>query len=393
MRNVISAGLFYLVVSSSALAQQTQVYSPLLQLDDRMNGDLRLIEQAEGTKISSATADLCFAFGVDNTTGVHTLRDFDRVVIPLKIEGNRFSGNATSTEGKRPVAVNFERRAGEGGRLTLSGSVSVDGQVYPISKDPAFGKDPEEESAPFLVVAKPQVFDETAAPNTVAIKYRRQSLPDLLEMLRSANARIELTSSALDKCGILRSGFDYLRVTTPPDEAQALVSKLRKLPYVIDAGWTSPFSASPAVRIGDSRWVTKGVLDRGKAAGELSQAIAKHIGATVAGSEWDAQTGELKVRLKRPSRLFPGLGLTETFQAVALIAPGRFGETGRAMIWGPLITGDIVDDRPAPRLSIVPLALYAGPQDGIVINIEPEVLGGLLQSEWLDSSSGAWTRR
>ncbi len=394
MRPAVWTAAFVLpLLAGIAQAQEQSFYSLLVDLGERTTSDLRLIEEHSGAKIEKATLDLCFASDVDTSNGVVTLGTYDRVLIPLKIEGNRYQGSAASSEGKRQVAVSFERRnAGAGESKVFSGTITVGGKTFSLSNEPAYAKNVEEEMPLLNIVEQPGIYDEAAAPNTVAVKFNKGTLAQLLDVLRGENVRIDLVSGAIDKCSVLRSGFEYLRMTTPPDEALGLVAKLRKLSFVASAGWTSPFSGSPTVRISDGRWVKKGVVDRAKAAAEFSAAIAKHIGATVTGTEWDAKTGELKARMKRDSRLFPGLGLTENFLAVTLIAPERPGETGRAMIWGPLISGEVADERAGSRLNLTPLSLYAGPPEGILIQIEAETLAGLLAGEWWDTSEGAWTK-
>lgn len=393
MRKVVQVALMLSLSSSAALAQERLVYSPLLDLGDQTSADLRLIEESAGAKTKSMTLDLCFASNVDTSNGVLILGDYDRVVVPLKADANSLTGAASSSEAKQAVTVNLHRRAAADGKVSFTGTISIGGKPFQVSADPVVGVEAMEETAFLRIVEKPEAFDETAAPNAIAVKIRRGNQPQLIEFLRTANVKIDLTSGAVDKCAVLRSGDEYLRVFTPPAEAEALIARLKKLPFVTAAGWTGAFTGSPTARVSNARWVIKGVLNREKAAGDLSAAIAKHIGASVTGTSWDPRTGELRVTLKRPSKLFPGLGLTENFVAVSLVAPERFGETDRALIWGPNISGDVADEGAGARLSIVPLTLYAGPPEGIQIYVDPEILAGLLEGEWWDSANNAWVKR
>lgn len=391
MSRVVQLVLFsFLAMAGVATAQERRIYTPPIALGDNTTADLRIIEDRADGK---TTFDLCYAFNVDNSNGVLTLGDYDRVVLPLKVDGANLTGTATSSEAKQAVAVKLQRRAAGDGRFVFAGTIDIGGKSYPVASEPTGGAEPSPETEYVSIVETPESFDEGSSPNTVGVKYRRGTLPKLLEALRDANVKIDLTSSAIDRCASLRSGEEYLRIVVAPEEAQALVERLRKLPDVLRAGWSTPQLWTPTVRVGNARWVSKGMLNRQKIAGDLAAAVARHIGASVTGTSWDARSGELKVSLKRPSKLFPGLGLTENYQMTALVTADRFGETNNALIWGPNIFGEVADERAGSRLSFVPLYLYAGPPEGIVINLEPETLASLLDAESWNSSDGVWVKR
>src|ERR1700682_6078047 len=50
-------------------------------------------------------------------------------------------------------------------------------------------------------------------------------------------------------------------------------------------------------------------------------------------SVWNANTGKLKLTFKRPSQILPALGLTETVEVTALVAPDKPGASDRLMLW------------------------------------------------------------
>lgn len=389
VRVVQLAFLSLLAMVGIAAAQERLIYSPPIALGDNATADLRIIEDRADGK---TTFDLCYAFNVDSSNGVLTLGDYDRVSLPLKVDGANLTGAATSSDTKQPVAIRLQRRAAGDGRFVFTGTIDIGGKSYPVRSEPTAGVEPSPETEYVNIVEAPEAFDEGSSPNTVGVKYRRGTLPKVLEALRDANVKIDLTSSAIDRCASLRSGEEYLRIVAAPEESQALVERLRKLPDVLRAGWSTPQLWMPTVRVSGARWVSKGMLNRQKIAGDLAAAVAKHIGASVTGTSWDARSGELKVALKRPSKLFPGLGLTENYQMTALVTADRFGETNNALIWGPTISGEVADERTGNRLHFVPLYLYAGPPEGIVINVEPETLASLLDAESWNSSDGVWVK-
>lgn len=389
-RLVQLAFLFSLAMAGIATAQERRLYAPLIVLGDNSTADLRIIEdRAEG----KTTFDLCYAFNVDTSNGVLTLGDFDRVVLPLKIDGASLTGSGTSSESKQAVSVNLQRRPAGEGHLVFTGSITIGGTRYPVSSEPTVSIEPSPETEYVNIVEKPETFDQSASPNTLGVKFKRGALPRILEALRGANVKVDLTSTANDRCASLRSGEGHLRIVVPPEETQALVEKIRKLPDVLRAGWSTPLLWTPSVRVGNARWVSRGALNRQKIADELATAVAEHIGASVTNTSWDPRSGELKIAFKRPSKLFPDLGLVENFHMTVLVTGERFGDTDTALVWGPTIFGEVADEREGDRLSFVPLFLFAGPPEGIVIHIEPETLAARLAAESWDSSDSAWVKR
>ena len=65
-------------------------------------------------------------------------------------------------------------------------------------------------------------------------------------------------------------------------------------------------------------------------------------------SAWNANTGKLKVTLKRPSPVLPALGLTETIEVTALVSPDKPGATDRLLLWIGSPAVSTADEAAAP---------------------------------------------
>ena len=63
-------------------------------------------------------------------------------------------------------------------------------------------------------------------------------------------------------------------------------------------------------------------------------------------------TGKLKITLKRPSQVYPALGLTESIEIAALVSSDKPGASDKLMLWvsSPVIT--TVDESAGPRLNL-----------------------------------------
>jgi hypothetical protein len=110
---------------------------------------------------------------------------------------------------------------------------------------------------------------------------------------------------------------------------------------VTAAGWTTGIvEMDRAIRISAADWRDGDKLNRDKLAGAIGNVLEKTLAAKLAASSWSSTTGKLKMSFKRPSQLFPALGLTETLDVVGLVSPDRPGGSDRLMLWigTPVVT-------------------------------------------------------
>jgi len=80
--------------------------------------------------------------------------------------------------------------------------------------------------------------------------------------------------------------------------------------------------------------------------------LAKTLAAKAAAAAWDANTGKLKLSFKRPSQLYPALGLTETIEITALVSSDKPGTSDRLILWisSPVTTTS--DEGAGPKLKL-----------------------------------------
>ena len=392
MKKAILAALVAALAAGDGVAQERITFTPTVETADNVQVDLRISETWSGSQLTAATADLCIGTDVDFSNGVVAVGDYDRALLQLKIDGAAATGTAVSDIAKRQATVQFARRPQLDGKVIFEGSITFNGKTYTIRREPRESMSLRIDAHYTKPNNKPIVFDDVVTPNAISVTLKYGTLGELVEAVRGVKARLDLSSSESDKCTNLRLGTQQIRMLTPPTESQALVARLRQLSFVVDAGWTSYYGAMLSAGVSGNGWVVNGVLNREKVSSEFSAAVAKHIDARLVSAGWDEKSGELKMKFERPSKLFPKSGLIESYEMVTLIAPDRFGPTDRALIWGPTIYGDISEAGLGPDLGVVPLQLYAGPQQGIVINIPETEMAKLVKGEGFDFNSGRWVK-
>ena len=84
----------------------------------------------------------------------------------------------------------------------------------------------------------------------------------------------------------------------------------------------------------------------------ISGVLEKTLAAKAVAAAWNASTGKLKLTFKRPSQIYPALGLTENVEITALVSPEKPGASDRLMLWisNPAIT--TTDDGAPPKLNL-----------------------------------------
>jgi hypothetical protein len=106
------------------------------------------------------------------------------------------------------------------------------------------------------------------------------------------------------------------------------------------------------IRFAAAEWRDGDKLNRDKLAAAISNVLARTLSAKPALAAWDANTGKLKLTLKRPSPAFPALGLTETVEVTALVAPDKPGGSDRLMLWIGSPAVSTADETAGPKLNL-----------------------------------------
>src|SRR5258708_36587776 len=106
------------------------------------------------------------------------------------------------------------------------------------------------------------------------------------------------------------------------------------------------------IRVAAAGWGAGDPLNNDKRAAAIANVLSKTLSAKSSSSTWNPNTGKLKLTFKRPSQLFPALGLSESVEVTALVAPDRPGTSDRLMLWigNPVISTK--DETAGPKLNL-----------------------------------------
>jgi hypothetical protein len=392
---VASSLLLISTLGSSVFAQAKKGPAPApapavryFQFSGDLLGDLPidafLREVRQGGKVVAAVLDVCHS--IENAEPRK-----DRFVVELKAEADRLTGSGRSQEENVPVSVDLGRRQ-NGPTVSFTGSITLDrtrmdadsADNTDMSEDEFRENQPAEES----IVAAPADFTEVS-PGSIAIRVARESLTGVVNELKRVRAAVEL-ESLIAGCATLRSGEHIVRATVDPERASALVARLKGLPGVAAAGWTNgDYIVDYAVRLDGAGWRgADGTPDRSRLASSIADSLARALTAKVDAATWDDASGELSLRLSRPSLANRQLELTDVFELAAAVGPEKPGAAG-LIVWLRYKGLDTVDRGPEPRLRLAPIV---GDREGPTVSLEDIVssLARDLNGRYWDAASSAW---
>lgn len=332
-------------------AEKKDAATPVVRYFASLNsiGDAVLKETRSGDKVTAARLDLCFPSAVDSPIK-------DRVVIDLDVAGQTLTGKGETTERKMPVTVKFTRSVADG-KFKFEGEVKIgNNDTETIVSDEnedvseADYKKAQEEDDSRLQPA-PKDFTEVS-PDSLRIKAKVQNATDVLKAARAENVAMWVTN-LLTECDELRTGEGTIDLVVDPARAVAVLAKLRAVPGVVKAGFTSSiFQIDRAVRFNAADWVSDGKIDRSKLGQSISTALEKSLSAKVASATWNDTTGHLTVDLKRPSVLQPALALTETLSYEILVAFDAPASTTNLVLWLSNPEAKTTDDAGGSKITI-----------------------------------------
>ena len=190
------------------------------------------------------------------------------------------------------------------------------------------------------------------SPEAVGVRIKLDAALDFLKSLKGEAVEVGLSSLSIS-CDALRAGEQTINLTADPERAAALIAKVKSMPGVVAAGWTSgSVEMDRAIRFAAAEWRDGDKISREKIASAISAVLAKTLAAKPAAADWNANTGKLKLTFKRPSPIYPALTLTENVEVTALVSPDRPGASDRLMLWisSPVITTS--DDGTGAKLNL-----------------------------------------
>lgn len=382
-----------LLTASPAGAQESVLLTPHFFLGANTVAEAEITEMRVGDNVTSAELDFCFATIVDDSTGVLIRGNFDRVVIPLKVSGSKLEGEGITQEVKAKTSISLTRDVKEK-RIAFKGTIVVAGKAYDVATEPVSPRerrDPSQENQ-LKIYEEPKSF-HSVFPNVIAVKTRQGTLPEFVRALRGMNVVLDAVTGGTNSCFPLRSGFRFVRLIAPAEESRSIVAKLKNLKEVVSVGWSDRgynYTTDVSFRVSILEWTANGKVNRQKVAAEFSAVFARELGGTVANSAWDTRTGELRLVIKRPSPLFKNIDLTEVIPVNLLVAAEAFENPQHLVVWVGEILAQLEDGGPEPRIGITIPQLFAGPPEGIPIELELSPIARHFKGELWNTTEGKW---
>jgi hypothetical protein len=311
------------------------------------NADVVLKETRQGKSVTSAVLDVCYPAekGSDRK---------DRFVANLAVNGQTLTGTTQSLGDKLPVTVKLQRKP-TGDTFEFKGQISVGQTLTEVTStdnsDLSEKEFQDNQTSDDGIAAAPKDFTEVS-PESIAVKVKLEAALDFLKGLKGQDVEVSLSSLTVS-CDALRAGQQTISITVDPERAAALIAKSRSLPGVVAAGWTSgAMEIDRSIRFAAADWRDGDRLNKDKLASAIANVVSKTLSAKSSSTAWNANTGKLKLTFKRPSQILPPLGLTETIEISALVAPDKPGASDRLLLWisNPVIT--TADETAGPKLNL-----------------------------------------
>lgn len=357
-------------------------------IDGLMHGtaDVILKETRQGKTVTAATLDVCYPVekGAERK---------DRFVANLTVVGNSLTGTTQSISDKQPVTVKLTRKV-TGDTFEFRGQVSIGQKVNevmsPDNSDLSEKEFLESQTRDDGITPSPKDFTDVS-PESVGVRVKLEQVLDFLKSLKGEALEVSVSSLSVS-CDELRGGEQTILMTVDPERSAALIAKARATPGVTFAGWTSGIvEMDRAIRVAAADWREADKVNRDKLAQAISGVLSKTLAATPAGASWNANTGKLTLTFKRPSQIFPPLGLTETVEVSAQVSPDRPGASDKLMLWVSSPVTTTADEGAGPKLN---LSEDSGIDDE---GAEPEDDGGSIEAlakalkgqRW-DADKSAW---
>lgn len=347
MRSALALGFFVLwPVLAGAQGAETRYFTSIDGLMDG-NADIVLKEVRSGRAVTSAMLDVCYPA----TPGSNRK---DRFVVSLAASGQSLSGTATTLGDKLPVTVKLTRKMVDG-RFDFSGEVTVGQTTTHVEStdnaDMSEAEFRETRSVDNEIFTAPRDFTEVS-PEALAVRVRLDAVADVLKGLKGQDVEVAYGSLAAS-CDELRAGAQVIDLNVDPQRASGILTHLRATPGVLAAGWTAGnFDLERTLRFTDTGWREGGKIDRARIATTLADTLKRTLKAQTVTTKWDDALGRLTITLKRPNDIVAGLGLTETLEALAIVAPDQPGSGDHLLLWLDRFTTTTTDESAGDRLRL-----------------------------------------
>ena len=349
------------------------------------NADVVLKETRQGKAVSAAVLDVCYpvAKGSDRK---------DRFVANLAVSGQTLTGTTQSLGEKQPVSVKLVRKP-TGDTFEFKGQISIGQAVTEVASSDNSDLSEKEyldnQSTDDGITATPKDFTEVS-PEAVAVKLKLDTAADFLKSLKGQQIEVSLSGLAVT-CDALRAGEQTVNITVDPDRAAALIAKAKSAPGVVTAGWTSGvMEMDRTIRFAASDWRDGDRINKDKLATAVSNVLAKTLSAKPASAAWNANTGKLKLTLKRPNQALPALELTDTIEVTALVAAEKPGASDRLVLWVSAPTISTADEGAGPKLNVADESGSDEEGDAKDDNGSVDALAKEFKGQRWDADKSAW---
>jgi hypothetical protein len=328
-------------------ATETRYFTAIDGLMDG-NADVILKETRQGKNVTAAVLDVCYpaAKGSDRK---------DRFVANLAVlNGQNLTGTTQSLGDKQPVTVKLARKP-VGDTFEFRGQITIGQTVTEVTSTDNSDLSEKEfldnQTSDDGITPAPKDFTDVS-PEAFGVRVKLDAALDFLKSLKGEAVEVGLSSLSIS-CDALRAGEQTINLTADPERTAALIAKAKSMPGVVAAGWTSgSFEMDRTIRFAAAEWRDGDKINKEKIASAISAVLSRTLAAKAAGADWDANTGKLTLTLKRPSPIYPPLGLTESVEVTALVSPDKPGASDKLMLWisSPVIT--TADEGTGPKLSL-----------------------------------------
>ncbi|MGO3928652.1 hypothetical protein [Rhodopseudomonas pseudopalustris] len=349
------------------------------------SADVILKEARQGKTVTSAVLDVCYSpvKGADRK---------DRFVANLQVNGQSLTGTTQTTVDKAPVTVKLTRKP-NGETYDFKGQISIGTTAYEIASndnsDLSEKEYLENQTTDDSIAASPKDFTEVS-PEAVGVRVGLEAAADFLKTLKGQNLQVSLSSLSVG-CDALRAGTLTITLATDPARAASVIAKAKTFPGVVSAGWTNGIiEMDRTILFPAAGWRDGDKLSRDKIATTIAGVLSQTLGATLATSAWNDDTGKLKLTFKRPSHLVPALQLTDTIEIEAMVSADKPGSSDKLMLWLGNPSESTADEGAGAKLNVNDDA--TGDEE-----VEPHSDGGAvaalakeLKGQRWDSESSTW---
>jgi len=311
------------------------------------NADVVLKEIRQGKTVTAAVLDVCYPVekGSDRK---------DRFVANLTVSGANLTGSTQSLGDKLPVTVNLARKPSADG-FEFRGRITIGQAVTEVASTDNSDLSEKEfldnQTTDDGITPAPKDFTEVS-PESIGVRIKLDAALDFLKSLKGQEVELGLSSLSIS-CDALRAGEQTINLTADPERSAALIAKARSTPGVVTAGWTTGIvEMDRTIRFAAADWRDGDRINKDKVAAAVSAVLSKTLAAKAAGAAWNANTGKLTLTFKRPSEIYPALGLTDSVEVTALVSPDKPGAADRLMLWISSPVTSTIDEGAGPKLNL-----------------------------------------